>query len=66
MSNELNGAVVVTVEFVKMRQLRYARGTPRSPEVYYRHRPKVIVYNTVGSVTYEQLEALVAPLIAEE
>lgn len=41
-------------------------GSTMLPQTIVLDKDGVIVYNTVGSVTYEQLEALVAPLIAEE
>lgn len=41
-------------------------GSTMLPQTIILDRDGVIVYNTVGSVTYELLESLVAPLIAEE
>ena len=41
-------------------------GSTMLPQTIILDKDGVIVYNTVGSVTYELLESIVAPLIAEE
>ncbi|MBD5099115.1 MAG: redoxin domain-containing protein [Clostridiales bacterium] len=41
-------------------------GSAMLPQTIVLDREGVIVYNTVGSVTYELLESIVAPLISEE